>query len=191
MPAKPSIFTIMSYYDRSASASQNARRTQAPSWSNKLLDNAQKAKLAIAAKSAWDIQSKAGLADADFDSWRRAQTKIACGVESFRLATNNHFRSILAHFLRLAGRVAEADALWQKTGRVAGSSQAGDTHENREAARAILRNLIAGSKGLINVAYVNAIAADKFPGADLSALTALDLQQLVITVKARIRKLTP
>ena len=181
----------MSFYDRSNTPEPRQSKTRpqrAQSWSTKLLSNEQKAKLSIAAKDAWDIQSKAGLVDGKFDEWRYAQTKIACGVESFREATNSHFRSILAHFLRLAGKTAEADAIWNKTGRVAGSTQVQDTHENREIARAIIRDMVAGSNGKISQAYVMAIVANKHPGVSPENLTARDLQNLVFTIKARLRK---
>lgn len=179
----------MSYYDRNQAESSRPKRTPkryAASWTNQPLSNEQKAKLSIAARAAYEIQSEAGLVDAPLDDWRRDQTKIACGVASFRDATNTHFRSILAHFLRLSGRVEDAEKIWKTTGRVAGSNQIGDTHENREVARAILTRLVADSRGLISQGYVTAIAADKFPGKDLQHLTAGDLQDLVITIKARL-----
>lgn len=180
----------MSYYDRSNSPDPRQakpRPQRAQSWTTKLLSNEQKAKLSIAAKAAWDIQLKAGLVEGNFDAWRYAQTKIACGVESFREATNSHFRSILAHFLRLAGKTGESDAVWKKTGRVAGSTQVQDTHENREVARAIIRDMVAGSNGKISQAYVMAIVANKHPGVGPENLTARDLQNLVYTLKSRLR----
>lgn len=186
----------MSYYDRNSSAQKPPRRraaaapaTKAVSWTNKRLDNGQKAKLSIAARVAWDIQSQAGLVDGKFDDWRHAETKVACGLESLREATNAHFRSILAHFFRLAGKIAEADAVWAKTGRVAGSTQVHDTHENREVARALIRDLVTGSNGRLHPAYVAAIARGKFGNEDLLALTAKDLQDLLFTLRARLRKL--
>ncbi|MBV5332131.1 hypothetical protein JZU54_00765, partial [bacterium] len=71
-----------------------------------------------------------------------------------REATNQHFRSIEAHFARLCGNEKKAQSIWQKTGRVQGSTEAHDTHENREVARAILRDLVAASNGLISEGYV-------------------------------------
>lgn len=181
----------MSYYDRASSSVTRRKRpatTGAAAWSNKPLSNSQKAKLAIAARSAWAAHTQAGLTDENFDDWRHAQTRIACGTESLRSATNQHFRSILAHFLRLAGKTSAAEAMWQKTGRVAGSNQIHDTHENRDTARALIRDLVANSHGRITDAYVAAIVRDKFAGTDYYNLTALDLQQLLYTLKARFRK---
>jgi hypothetical protein len=180
----------MSYYDRASTSDfqQSKPRSQrAQNWTNKLLSNEQKAKLSITAKAAWEIQSRAGLVEGNFDDWRYAQTKIACGVESLREANQSHFRSILAHFLRLAGKTAEADAVWKKTGRVEGSSQIADTHENREVARAIIRDIVAESKGKISEAYVMTIVASKHPDVAPQDLTARDLQNLVYTLKSRLR----
>jgi len=185
----------MSYYDRQHSSTSSARRgpskPAAATWSAQPLTPAQKAKLSIAARSAWDIQTKAGLTDGSFDDWRHAQTKIACGHASFRAATNSHFRSILGHFFRLAGKTGRAAALWARTGRVAGSDQVGDTHENREAARVIIRTIIDASNGLLSEAYVAAIMRGRFDNLALSDLTARDLQQLAYILRARLRKMIP
>jgi len=123
------------------------------------------------------------LVDGPFDDWKYEQTEIACGQPSLRAAKDSDFRPILAHFLRLAGRVKEADEVWAKTGRVSGSDQIGDTHENREKARAIIRDLVVNSQGLINDAYVSKCVN----GRDLMDMTALELQQLVSTLSARLR----
>jgi hypothetical protein len=184
----------MSYYDRAdSSRSARGRRPppQAAAWDSAPLSNLQKAKLSIASRKAWDAQSRAGLAEGDFDEWRKAQTRVACGFAGFRLASNKHFRSILAHFKRLGGNTREADALWSRTGRVAGSEQIHDTHENRETARALIRDLISASRGLISEAYVAPILRDRFAGKGLHELTALDLQQLFYTLRARLRKMIP
>lgn len=184
----------MSYYDRAQSDSYRPgkkRQPQAAAWASKLLSKAQIQKLAIAARNAWDVQSQAGCVEGCFDDWRHAETAVACGVASLREATNNHFRAILAHFLRLAGNTAEADKIWKRTGRVAGSAEVHDTHENREVARAVLRDLVARSDGHLNEAYVMAIVRGKFSGCggDLYQLTAKNLQDLIFTLKARLTAL--
>lgn len=184
----------MSYYDRKYSYRDKAdRRPQgrAADWNSNPLSNPQKAKIAIAARDAWEVQSRAGLADGNFDAWRHEQTRIACGVDSLRSALNKHFRSILAHFHRLAGHIREADALWSRTGRVAGSQQAGDTHENRETARALIRDMAAASRGLIGEAYIAAILRDRFAGRAVHELTAMELQQLIYTLRSRLRRMIP
>ena len=177
----------MSYHDRSNSPEPKQRPKRAAAWTTKLLSNDQKTKLSIAARDAWAVQTKAGLVDGKFDDWRYTETEIACGTRSFRECRNTDFRPILAHFLRLAGKTAEAEEIWKKTGRVAGSNQIHDTHENRDVARAIIRDMVAGSNGKISQAYVMAIVANKHPGVSQENLTARDLQNLVFTLKARLR----
>jgi len=184
----------MSHYERIANSTETPR-VKKPSaqgkskvWTSHLLSTVQKTKLSIAARSAWEIQSNSGLVDGKFDDWRYTETEIACGVRSFREARNSDYLSILAHFLRLAGKTAEAEAAWAKTGRVTGSTEQHDTHENREVARAILRDLVAKSNGKLSDSYVLAIATRKHPGATLDTLTARQLQQLVFTLKARLRR---
>jgi len=177
----------MSYHKRQESPASKPKRTAAQ-WAKQPLTNSQKATLSMAARAAWDVQQKAGLADGDFDTWRHEQTEVACGIDSLRDATNSHFRAIMAHFLRLAGREDEAAKLWAKTGRVAGSNEVHDTHENRESARAILAQFILGSGGKIHANYVAAIAKNKFGEGDVYRLTARQLQDLAVTVKARLQR---
>jgi hypothetical protein len=183
----------MSYYDRTKSSSNRPRKASksAPAnWAKKPLSNAQKAKLSIAARTAWDIQVETGLASGSFDDWKHAENKVACGLESIRDATNSQFRSILAHFLKLAGKTSESKKLWSKTGRVAGSTDVHDTHENREVARAIITDLLQTSNGRMNDAYIAAILADQHKGRSYHDLTAKELQQLVFTLTARLRKMS-
>ncbi len=160
----------------------------AKQWVTKPLSNTQKAELAIAARAAYDIQIEHGLTDAKFDAWRHQQTEIACGKSSLREATNRDYRSIKAHFFRLAGRESAAKEIWAKTGRVKGSEELHDTHENRELARALIRDKITASNGRINDAYVEAILADKHPGQTLLDLTASQLQNLLYTIINRLSK---
>jgi len=178
----------MSYYERNQSRSRPPVK-RAENWAKKPLSNPQKAKLSIAAKAAWQIQVTAGLDDGSFEDWKHAQNKIACGFESIRDATNSQFRSILGHFLKLSGKTSEAKKIWKTTGRVTGSSEIHDTHENRETARVIIRDIIEKSAGRINDDYVTAIITDKHAGRPYLDLTAKDLQQLVFTLKTRLRTL--
>lgn len=183
----------MSYYDRRQSSSKPASspaRRVAADWANAPLSKAQKAALSIAARAAWEIQREAGLAGDDPEVWRHEQVFIACGRAGLREATNNHFRSIEAHFARLCGNEKKAQDKWQKTGRVKGSTEEHDTHENREVARAILRDLVTASNGLISEGYVDSISRSKFADRTQYELTALELQDLVITVRERLRKKT-
>ncbi len=182
----------MSIYKRQADDSKPARKQKpaaAQNWVTKGLTNPQKAQLSIAARDAYDVQSNHGLTEGQtYDEWRHAETKIACGKESFRDCTNKDFRSILARFYALAGREQDAAALWQKTGRVKGSEELNDTHENRELCKALIRDKIAASQGAINDSYVAAIIRNKHQGKTIHDLTASELQQLVYTITARLSK---
>lgn len=184
----------MSLYKRQADDSTPARKPKpaaAQNWVTKGLTNPQKAQLSIAAREAFDVQTSHGLTDGiSYDEWRHAETKIACGKESFRDCTNKDFRSVLARFYALAGREQDAAALWQKTGRVKGSEELNDTHENRELCKALIRDKIAASQGAISEAYVAAIIRNKHQGKTIHDLTASELQQLVYTITARLAKKT-
>jgi hypothetical protein len=182
----------MSMLSRQSDSEKPARKPKpafAQNWVTKSLSNQQKAQLSIAAREAFDVQSNHGLTgDLSYDAWRHAETKVACGKESFRECTNKDFRSILARFYALAGREKDAAALWQKTGRVKGSEELNDTHENRELCRALIRDKIAASNGAIHDAYVAAIVRNKHQGKTIHDLTASELQQLVYTITARLAK---
>ena len=161
----------------------------AKSWSTTPLSNIQKATLSIAARAAFDIQDRCGLVTEKFDEWRHLQTRIACGIESLRRCNQNHYLSILGHFQRLAGKESAAQSTWSKTGRVAGSTEASDTAENRETIRWKLDQLIATSGGLISDSYVAAIIRDKYQGRALTSLTSNDLQRLFFTIRTRLTAL--
>jgi hypothetical protein len=180
----------MSYFDRrspgSKPASKSSRRVAAD-WATAPLTASQKTKLVIAARAAFEIQREAGLAGDDFEAWRHEQVFIACGRAGLREATNAHFRSIEGHFARLAGNEKKAREKWSKTGRVQGSTEIHDTHENRDLARALLRDLVAGSAGLISDDYCEAICRDKSEGRGLFEASARELQNVVITVTSRLR----
>lgn len=182
----------MSIFTRQAESAKPDRKPAvkvANNWVTKPLSNPQKAQLSIAARAAFDLQSEHGLTnDLGYDDWRHAETKVACGKESFRQCTNRDFRSILARFYALAGKEKEAAELWKKTGRVEGSQELNDTHENRELCRALIRDKIAASRGAINEAYVAAILRDQHQGKTIHDLTASELQNLVFTITARLSK---
>jgi len=140
----------MSYYDRQQQPGSAPRRRPPPAarqWASKAFTAAQKSRLAILAKEAWEIQCRAGLCETDELNFRHAQVAIATGRDGLRECGNSHFRSIKAHFLRLIGRHQEADALWAKTGRVRGSEEIGTPDENRETSKAVLRDLVRLSDG--------------------------------------------
>jgi hypothetical protein len=187
----------MSYFDRqsqSGSKPRFSKKTAARNWASKALSNEQKTKLVLYAKAAYEIQCRAGLCETDETTFRHSQVAIATGKAGIRECNNSHFRSIAAHFLRLAGREKEADEIWKKTGRVNGSDEIGDTHENRETAKAILRDLVKLSGGAINDKYVADIANDRFEEfreKGLDGLRATQLQDLVFVITQRLRKKCP
>lgn len=182
----------MSIAKRQADSQKPDRKpklSKAQNWVTKPLSHQQKAQLSIAARAAFDLQNEHGLVDdLSYDDWRYRETEIACGKSSLRECTNRDFRSILARFLQLAGKESEATALWAKTGRVQGSAEIHDTHENREVAKAIIRDKIAASRGAINDAYVAAIVRNKHQGKTIDDLTASELQALVYTIVNRLEK---
>ena len=177
----------MSYYKRSEKEPRRARKSAGKSWGdNAPLTNPQKGKLSMYAREAWDALDRAGLVDGeDFDDWKHTQTEIACGVNSFRLATNKQFRSIKGRFLRLAGKEAEAKKTLSTTGRVAGSKEQHDTHENRELKFKLIMGLV--SSGKIDAGLVTLKAQDKFGTMDLNTLTNKQLEGLYLTLKGRAR----
>jgi hypothetical protein len=184
----------MSLSKRQTDESEPVRKPKpvyAQNWVTKPLDNAQKAKLSIAAREAYELQTEHGLATGiSFDDWRHEQVEIACGKSGLRKCTNKDFRAVLARFFLLAGKEKEAAEIYAKTGRVKGSEQIGDTHENRELCRALIRDKIAFSYGAFIVAYVAAIVRNKHQGKTIDDLSAAELQQLVYTVTARLNKKT-
>ena len=157
---------------------------------------------------AWEVQSRAGLADGDFNDWRHAETEKACGIASLRQCGNNHYRPILAHFLILAGKEVPALNKIITTGPVRANGDQEDTHEAREAMRAvILDELLAHGRrcdpnhadydmpiaaitqangGIITAAYVTKIAQAKCRGRSLNSLTAGQLRQILYTTRNRI-----
>ena len=183
----------MSFAKRSESETprkSKAKPQAATSWSKGRLSAQQIKKLATTAREAFEVQTNNGVTSDTFDDWRRDEMEVACGHRSFKTMSNNHFRSVLARFLALAGRTDEAAELWKTTGRVAGSEQMGDTHENREVCRAIIRDIIAASRGAIGDGYVAKICADKFSGATIHTATAAELQQLVFTLRKKVKSKT-
>lgn len=183
----------MSFYERERADGQQPRARKATAarareWGRKALTTAQKTRLAMLVKEAYTVQEQAGLVDGDEKTFRHEQVAVATGKAGLRECDNSNFRAIKAHFLRLAGRENEAAAQWAKTGRVQGSEEIGDTHENRETALAVLRETIALSGGLVSEEYARTIAADQCGGREMEEMTASELQTLVYTVVQRLRK---
>lgn len=179
----------MSYYKHTESTKPRrvtTRASTAKSWSHQPLTHAQKAKISIGARAAWDIHREVGLTTLDFEAWRHEETHVACGIASLREATNQHYRSIVGHFLKLQGKTKDAAALFQKTGRVKGSTEVSDTHENRETGLHLIQNFLKTTDE-ITWEYLLKITRDQFSTQDLNTLTAFQLQRLLFTLKARAR----
>lgn len=166
------------------------------------LSKLQKSRLAQEAAKAFKVQCDAGVIDVPFDQsksaymadWRHAEQLKACGKASLTDCRNADYRPIMAHFLTLQGREAEAFALHLKSGRVKDHGSAGDTHEARQEFRRLIlmeleghaaRMAALGREDIITAAYVEAIARAKHRGRQLSSLTADELRMLLFTTRNR------
>ncbi len=165
------------------------------------LSAAQKARLCQEAAKAFECQERAGLIENDgrsrsatMEAWRRAEQEREIGIASLTRCGNKHFRPLLAHWLKLQGREAEAFKVLMRTGRVKDRSPEDDTHENREKYRVlILRDLnhhaaVMAEKGgdAITARYVESEAARKFPRTPARDLSAGQLRQLFFHIRNRI-----
>lgn len=174
----------------------------------------QKAVISQTARAAFDFQDRAGLVDGfgsdskRFEAWRRDQQAAAVGISSLRECGNNHYRTLMAHFLCLAGKDDSAFRLQVKTGRVKDHGAPEDTHENRETRRALILQALldhahrcdpahaqhdpaaaaasASKGGIITSGYVITLAKAKCRGRSLDSLTATQLDQILYTIKNRI-----
>lgn len=180
----------------------------------KPLSNLQKATISQTARQAFIVQDRAGLVDATgsetarLAEWRHRQQLAAGCPASLRDCGNNHYRSLMAHFLCLAGKDDTAFRYQLKTGRVKDRGAEEDTHENRETQRRLivqallehgrrcepqakeydpaLAATVAENGGIITQGYVVNIAKMKNKGKSLDSLTATDLAQILYTIRNRI-----
>jgi len=145
------------------------------------LSHNQKAKLAIAARSAFDKHHKAGLIDngQTFDDWRHAECSAATDgrVGGFREATQRDYRLLRGHFANLNGDGATAiqDAIH-------GSPDEADLDQ----ARAILRRECR-TKGHAYPEYPAAICRQQYKR-PLSEASIKQLWSLIYTVRNRKKK---
>ena len=180
----------------------------------KPLSNLQKATISQAASTAFHIQDRAGMVEIRgsdtqrLNDWRHEQQLEVTGHASLRECGNNHYRSLMAHFLILAGKDATAYQHLTTTGRYRDHSPAADTHEARESARHLIsmeltqhgRRCLTGEPeysaaiaahvhakgGCIPAAYITAIAKAQLAGRALDSLTAAELTRLLYTTRNRI-----
>lgn len=181
----------------------------------KPLSNAQKARLSILAREAFDLLDGHGLIDAEgkstserFKTWASAEKVKAVGIASLTDCRNGHYRTLRGHFLGLAGKDDKAFSDYTRTGKVKDHGPAGDTHERREGFRALIMDellhhghrcdprhddfdpeiaaTVAEKGGIITGSYVVTIAKAKNRGRELGSLNAEKLEQILITVRNRI-----
>lgn len=181
----------------------------------KPLSKAQKARLSILAREAFDLLDRHGLIavegsspSARFKAWASEEKIKAVGIASLTDCRNAHYRTLRGHFLGLAGKEDQEFEDYTRTGRVKDHGAADDTHERRETFRKLIMDeLLAHGRrcdprhedfdqdiaatveekgGIITGAYVVAIAKRKNQGKPLGALTAERLRQILITVRNRI-----
>jgi hypothetical protein len=101
--------------------------------------------LVMAARKAFDIQSRAGLTDngETFDSWRHRQCLEAIGKPGITACDHHDFQPLLAHFQTLAGDDDRAFASLLKSGQPTDHAAPGDTYEARRTiARDIAQRLL-------------------------------------------------
>ena len=122
--------------------------------------------LILAAKTAYDRQSDAGLLGPaeTFNDWRHAQCMEAVGKPGFTACHHDDFQPLLAHFYTLSGDTEKAYEAAMKTGKPTDHAAPGDTWEIRrnfahQIAQAITRHSALGGK--IGVGYVVTLARAK------------------------------
>ena len=69
-----------------------------------LVSNEQKTRLILAAKKAFDVQTRSGLTEGvDFNTWRKSALWDACQKGSFRMLDQREYGRAMAYFIDLAG----------------------------------------------------------------------------------------
>jgi hypothetical protein len=88
-------------------------------------------RLILEAQAAWRTQCSLGLADEDFDAWRRGSLYDALRKTSFRAVGQHEFGLALAHFEKLAGR--EPSTRWGRANHAIAAREAGPEGDRRRA----------------------------------------------------------
>lgn len=146
---------------------------------------AQTRALVVEARRAYAAQSSLGLADGDFDTWRKAALWDACRTASFRKLDQADFDAALAYFRALAGGAGFDEAA---------AREAGDRRRAEWSFRRICEE--CDSEGLFApagaAAYCEAIARDTWKR-PVAELRAAELRKLCMTLAARgaARRLAP
>ncbi len=141
--------------DRAPAAKKTAKKK--PSGPQGNLKPETRQKLAINARNAFDYQRDLGNIEdsVTFNDWRRDQVMDVVKKPGISACNGVDFRPVMARFLTLAGKDAEAFLQHMQTGPVKDSSPADDTHEAREQWLALLRQEIAAHVALGERAEVN------------------------------------
>lgn len=127
--------------------------------------------LAIKAREAFNHLSSAGVIEdgTSFDEWRREQVMEAVKLPGISALNGIHFRTVMAHFLCLAGQDDKAFRAYATTGRVKDSGPADDTHEAREQWFAMLRNEVAAHVALATTPEAEVLDGDRETWATIQA----------------------
>jgi hypothetical protein len=119
--------------------------------------------LAIKAREAYTHLQSAGVIEdgVSFDAWRKEQVMAAVGLPGISALNGLHFRTVMAHFLALAGQDDKAFRAYTTTGRVKDSGPSTDTHEAREQWFAMLRNEVAAHVALATTPEAEVLDGDR------------------------------
>jgi hypothetical protein len=136
-----------------------------------LLDNGQKARIAILAKEAFDRQGCTG----SIEDWRHEQQFLAVGKESLRDCVQDDYLKLKAHFEDLTG----------ESGRAVKTHMA-DAVSDREL---VMRKLEAECAArALDISYPATICAKQYK-CDLDHASPNQLWQLVFTVRNRRKRI--
>lgn len=133
-------------------------------------------------RPAYERRRAAGLAGDDFDDWRHEEQFKACHKQFLRSCVQEDWPRLMAHFLRILGRVDEARRYERR-------SAVG----NIGVARYHLRQALEAAGDVIERpdAYAAAIARSRYKTGNLNELTARQIWGLVFDLRrsaARRRK---
>lgn len=147
--------------------------------SGDLLDNGQKARIAILAKEAFQKTPNAerSTSNLEFEQWRHEQQFLAIGKESLRDATQADYLKLRGHFENLAG----------EPGRAVKTHMA-DAVKDKAIAMLKLRGSLA-ERGL-HVSYAETICKGKCRGRGLDDANAKEIWEVNFTVRNRRKKKT-
>jgi hypothetical protein len=148
-------------------------RNRYPGAAGGLLDNMQKARICILARSAFERLGSGGVPPSNYADWRREEQFKAVGKLSLRHCLQSDYLSLVAHFQALAGDTDRAF-----------NTHLRDSLQEKEIARYKLEEACE-ERGL-NLSYPGVICRRQFK-CELDQANAKQLWNLVFTVKNRRR----